>query len=105
MLSNEQKKSVEISKKWDAGFKEWEPVYNRDFDIGNFKDEIAALVMVSGIDAPDSVKKSIVEKVVDRLDRIGTPITEEQKALITADVQAWKPSEIPEFGTFQPESE
>lgn len=94
MLEDAEKKAVAISIAWDSDFPEWTPEYNRDFDIGNFKDEISALVMAGNMNMPDSVSREVVKKVVDRLDRIGSAITDEQKEALLADIDSWNPNEF-----------
>lgn len=89
-LEDAESKAVAISEAWDGDFKGWEPVYNRDFDIGNFKDEIAALVMAGNMPMPHEVNKAVVKKLVDRLDRIGTQISSEDKELLFAAINEWE---------------
>jgi hypothetical protein len=89
MLQDAESKCVEISKAWDFDFQEWTPVYNTDFDIGNFKDEITALVMAGNMPMPKEVMQEVIKKLVDRFDRIGSPIDDERKAELTAAIENW----------------
>lgn len=97
-LEDAERKAVAISKAWDAEFDEWEPVYNHDFDIGNFKDEISALVMAGNMPVPASVSREVVKKLVDRLDRIGAPIDKETKTIILEELNSWNPDDFGGFG-------
>ena len=95
-LEDAEKKAVEISNAWDETFDVWEPVYNREFDIGDFKSEIEALVMAGNMPVPASVSREVVKKLVDRLDRIGAPIDAETKQTIFDELSNWNPDD---FGT------
>lgn len=96
ILEDAERKAVEICKAWDSSFNEWTPVYNRDFDIGNFKDEINALIVAGNMPAPASVTREVVRKLVDRLDRIGAPIDSDLREKIMGDIDTWNPND---FGT------
>jgi hypothetical protein len=92
VLQDAEVKAVELSRAWDSSFPEWTPEYNKDFDIGDFKDEISALIMAGNMPLPASVSREIVKKLVDRLDRLGTPIDEETKTRIFEELLSWDPN-------------
>ena len=94
MLQDAETKAVALSQEWDSGYQVWEPVYNTDFDIGNFKDEIAAIVSAGNMNLPESVIKMLVKKLVDRTDRIGSRLTTEQIDEIYADIENWNPNDF-----------
>ena len=50
--------------------------------------------MAGNMTVPDSVMKMIVDKLVNRLDRIGSQITDEQRAEIESDLLAWSPNDF-----------
>lgn len=91
LLEAIETKAVDITKRWDDGFQEWTPKYNRDFDIGDFYQEIQAIVMAGNMNVPTEVSKEIVKKLVDRLDRIGAKMTAEEKEALTDAISAWEP--------------
>ena len=76
---------------WDDSFEGWEPEYNRDFDIGDFKSEIEAIVMAGNMMVPAEVSREVVKKLIDRLDRIGTPISDEDRDRIMQAIDGWDP--------------
>lgn len=94
MLQDIERKAVNVSIAWDDSFQEWEPVYNRDFDIGDFKDEISALVMAGNVSVPDEVTRMIVKKLVERIDRIGSQSTPEEKLKALDSIESWKPTDF-----------
>lgn len=91
LLEEIETKVVQVSMAWDDSFEGWEPEYNRDFDIGDFKSEIEAIVMAGNMNVPPEVSKEVVKKLVDRLDRIGSPLTDEEKAEVYESIEAWNP--------------
>jgi hypothetical protein len=92
LLEDVERKAIALSALWDSSFQVWEPKYNRDFDVGNFKDEVAALVMAGNMPVPTEVTREIVKKLVDRLDRIGANISDEQMELLTEAIDDWEPN-------------
>jgi len=93
MLEDAENKAVEMSKAWDSSFQGWTAIYNREFDIGDFKAEVEALVMAGNMSMPDGVSRELVKKLVDRLDRIGSKIEAETMTALIAEIDAWKPND------------
>lgn len=91
LLEDVETKAIAISEAWDPDFDAWNVTYNRDFDIGNFKDEMSTLIMAGNSPLPLSVQRLIVELIVERLDRLGTPITDEKKEEIQLEIASWNP--------------
>ena len=99
-LEDAERRAVEISKAWDSSFEEWVPKYNREFDVGNFKDELSTLIMASNSNQPAGVLRMISAKIVDRLDRIGSPTDEEVLKALNEEIGAWNPNDFQEQPTF-----
>ena len=93
-LSDSEKKAVAITQKWDPEFKPWIPVYNTDFDVGDFAGEIQSLVLLGNVDGPDSFHQLVLKKIIDRVNKIGSSITSEEYEQILTDVAAWAPMSI-----------
>jgi hypothetical protein len=91
ILEDAERKAVAICAEWDKSFQTWEPKYNQDFDIGNFKEEVEALIMAGNMPAPASVTREVVRKLIDRLDRIGAPIDDETKTKMIEELDNWEP--------------
>ena len=93
-LEEAEKKAVAISVAWDSDFKAWDPKYNRDFDIGNFKDEIAALVMAGNVPGPPAYGRLIIKKMIDRMNRIGSQPTQDELDELLEELKSWNPNEL-----------
>jgi hypothetical protein len=91
-LEDAEKNAVAISQAWDDTFKVWTPKYNRDFDVGNFVEDIQALVLAGSVPAPSSVSREIARKLVDRLDRVGSQSSPEEMQAMKDDIGTWDPN-------------
>lgn len=94
LLEEVEVKILKIMQAWDKSFEPWEPKYNRDFDLGNFKDEIAALIMAGNTPMPVELSRELLKKLVDRLDRIGSSIGEEAKIAIMKAIETFDPDAV-----------
>jgi len=94
MLQDAESKAVALSVAWDSNFKAWEPRYNTDFDVGNFKDEIQAIVMAGNMPLPSKVSQMLVKKLIDRADRIGSPLTADERKDLMESVDSWNPDDF-----------
>ncbi len=94
MLEDIERKAVAVSVAWDDSFGGWNPVYNRDFDIGDFKDEVSALVMAGNMSVPADVSRMIVRKLVERIDRIGSQSRPEDVQQALDSVENWDPNSL-----------
>ena len=93
-LEDAERRAVAISVAWDSGFQSWESKYNRQFDVGSFKDELATLITASNANLPDGIMRMIANKVVDRLDRIGSPTDPEILKVLQEEVANWNPNDF-----------
>ena len=104
LLEDAERKAVNLSVAWDDTFEAWEPKYNRDFDVGDFQAEIAAIVMAGNMSVPDSVSKMLTRKLVQRADRIGSQLTPEELEVILDDIESWTPGSMNLLATPEPQS-
>jgi len=87
MLADAERKAVALSSEWDASFKTWTPEYSVDFDVGDFKGDIEAIVAaMNATSHPESVKRMFERKLVERVDRIGSRATVEEMAEMREDI-------------------
>lgn len=80
MLEEAEKEAVRISKKWDSNFSEYEPKYNRAFDVSNFAEDINALVTSGQVAQPDELKKLTLQKLFHIIRRIGGVAVDDEQA-------------------------
>lgn len=57
ILQEVEERAVAMSKRWDASFIEYQPVYASAFDISNLNEDVKALVSMGAVDMPDRLKK------------------------------------------------
>jgi hypothetical protein len=94
ILEDVETKAVAMSVLWDADFQPWVPSYSRDFDVGDFKGEIESLLLADSMPNPDSMRRAIRRKVTDRLDRIGSRLSDEERDEIMGDIDSWNPDPL-----------
>jgi len=99
-LQAAEQKAVTISAAWDADFPTWEPVYNTDFDVGDFLQEIQAIVMAGNVSVPDEVSRMITKKLVERMNRVGSSLPQEDFDKIMDAVDNWSPNDVPKSLAF-----
>jgi len=87
MLQDAEAKAVAISNEWDAEFPTWEPEYNTDFEIGDFKEEMEALILASNISMPDEMYKFIAKRVFELMKINGKSLSEEEEAILLASIE------------------
>jgi len=79
ILEDAESKAVELSKRWDSSFQEWEPKYNRDFDVSNFNADIESLVMAGNVTMPDPMTKLILRKLYEAIKKSGDGTVDQDK--------------------------
>lgn len=94
MLEDAENKAVTMSKAWDSDFEEWTAVYNREFDVTDFKAQMESLVLAGQIDGPDSYNRLIMTKAVEALERDGSRSPQEVIDAVLKDIATWKPNEF-----------
>jgi len=92
-LEDIEKKCVELMVAWDSTIKPWTPVYNRSFDVGNFKEEMEALVLYNNMPQPDEARKIGQKLAFDRILRLGSSVTEEEKETVYKAIDDYKAPE------------
>jgi hypothetical protein len=92
ILEQAENKIAEIVNKWDSSIPAWESAYNRQFDIGEFSSEINALIMTANASMPAEMHRMILRKIFNRLDRLGSEVTDEQRAVIEAAIDEFSPN-------------
>lgn len=97
LLEDAEKKAISIMVAWDSQVSPWVPKYNRDFDLGSFKDEIASICQALTVSMPDELVRFFLSKLFERARKIGTgaldPATEKA---IAAAIQGFSPSALTE---------
>jgi len=95
LLEDAEKKAVDIMTTWDPTVKEWVPAFNRKFDIGNFKDEIKAIVEALQVSMPDELAQFFLAKLFERAKKIGTTaLTPEQETAIADAIKIFAPNAL-----------
>lgn len=81
-LEDIESKCVDLMIKWDSSVKPWTPVYNRDFDVGNFKDEMSGLIMAANVSMPAEMYRELLTKIYERLNRLGAESDKETQETV-----------------------
>jgi hypothetical protein len=92
ILEQAENKIAEIVNKWDSSIPAWEAAYNRQFDVGNFQSEITALIMAANASMPAEMYRMVLRKIFNRLDRLGSEVSEEHRAEIEAAIDEFSPN-------------
>lgn len=93
ILEEAEQKAVDVTKAWDSDFKEWEPVYNRDFAIVDFKAQMETLVMSGNVSQPDSMIRFALQRQFEVLKNSGSgKIDSETEQQILDDINAFSVS-------------
>ena len=95
VLEDAEKQAVAISQEWDGEFPEWEPVYNRDFDIANFKEEMDGLVLFGNLPGlTPGMKQLAVERAYELVKGQGSgQIRKELQDQIADELENWEEPE------------
>jgi hypothetical protein len=100
ILESVEQKVAAIVNAWDASIPAWEVSYNRQFDIGDFGAEINALIMTANASMPAEMYRMVLRKIFNRLDRLGSEVSDEQRKEIEAAIDEFSPNAfggMPEF--------
>jgi len=102
ILEDAEKQAIKISNEWDSDFKVWEPVYNRDFDVSDFKKDIESLIMTSNVSMPKEMNQYILKQIFNRIKQ-ETSVTEEEEQIVLDAIKAFDAGsmeliDIPSFG-------
>ena len=92
VLENAEIRVAKIVNEFDSSMPEWVPGYNRTFDIGDFNQEIQALIMTLNAPMPVEMTRIANEKLLDRMDRIGAGITPEQREEAIEAIKTYDPT-------------
>ena len=94
ILEDAENKAAKIMNRWDSSIPAWVSSYNRQFDIGDFSQEMNALIMAVNTSMPDELYRLILSKILDRLDRVGASVTSEQRKEIEDAILVFSPNSI-----------
>ena len=94
ILEEAERKVADIIAAWDSTVQGWVPVYNRDFDVGDFQQEINALVMAGNVPMPAEMSRAVLQKLMDRIDRVGASLEPEQRKIIKDAIDGFDPTAI-----------
>jgi len=100
VLEDAETRLAEVVNGFDSNMPLWTPVYNRDFDIGDFNQEIQALIMTLNAPMPVEMTRIAQEKLLDRMDRIGAGITTEQRETALKAIKEYDPT-VHTFGELE----
>ena len=93
-LQDAETRAAQITNAYDPSIELWTPVYNTDFDIGDFNQEIQALILASNAPLPKEVNQIISEKILKRVDRIGSEISAEQMTAALEAIREFDPTAL-----------
>ena len=81
-LQDIESKCVAVMQAWDSNITGWTPVYNTDFDVGDFAEEIKSLVLMGNVSGPEEYNRYVLDKIVDRAERLGSRSTDEELKVV-----------------------
>jgi hypothetical protein len=82
MLQDVERKCVAMTKAFDPNFEDWNVTYNTDFDIGDFEQEIRAIVMAGNVPQPIEMQRYSLKKLLSRMERVGSQSSQEELDVI-----------------------
>ena len=94
VLEDAENKAAKIIHEWDGGVPEWTAVYNRHFDIGDFEQEMNALITAVNTSMPAEMYRLILHKILDRIDRLGSSVTPEERKVIEDAINGFSPNTL-----------
>jgi hypothetical protein len=94
ILESAENKVAEIVNAWDSSIPAWTATYNRQFDIGDFGQEIAALISTVNASMPAEMYRLVLTKIFNRLDRLGSGVSPEKREEIEAAIKEFSPNAI-----------
>jgi hypothetical protein len=94
ILEDAENKVAEIINEWDSSISAWAAVYNRDFDVGDFNQEMQALIMTVNTSMPAEMYRMVLNKILDRMDRLGSALTPKQKQAVQDAIAEYEPNAI-----------
>lgn len=91
ILEDAERKAVKISNSWDPEFTIWEPKYNFDFDISDFKTEMEALTMAANVSMPDEMVQFIIKRIFELIkNQGGKEIPSDEEKIILDAIKAFR---------------
>lgn len=102
LLEEAETKAALITNEWDSTIPLWEPVYNRQFDIGDFQAEVTSLIQASNASMPPEMYRAVLSKLFDRIDRVGAHFTDEQRQEVEEAINNFEVSGIDAFSLATP---
>jgi len=98
-LEEAETRAAKITAEFDPSMSEWTPIYNRDFDIGDFSEELNALIMTVNAPMPVEMSRVILEKILNRVERVGSGIDDDTRQIVVDAIKEFNPTAmgIPEL--------
>ena len=72
ILEDAEMKAVQMSKAWDTSFAEWQPEYNKAFDVSDPTADMQAIVLGQQMQLTPTMQKISLKKALDVLKRVGS---------------------------------
>ncbi len=94
ILETAERKAMQITVDWDSSISPWESVYNRDFDIGDFNQEMQALILSVNASMPPEMYRIVLRKILDRIDRVGASLSPEQREEVQKAIDEFSPNAL-----------
>jgi len=94
ILEDAENKAATIMNAWDSSITLWTAVYNRDFDVGDFNQEMQALILTVNTAMPAEMYRMVLTKILGRMDRLGAALTKDQRKVIEDAIGEYEPNAI-----------
>jgi len=94
ILQEAETKAINISKTWDPEFPVWNPEYNKDFDVGDFLNEMNALILASGVKMPDEMSQFITKRVFELVKANSKAIDQDENIKILEAIKVFKSAPV-----------
>jgi cbb3-type cytochrome oxidase cytochrome c subunit len=84
VLQEAEEKCIKISNAWDSDFPVYQPVYNKKFDVEDFRSEMETLVLAGNVSMPDEMTRVILRKMFNKLVKGEELSSEENQTVLDA---------------------
>jgi len=92
ILEDAERKAIELSRQWDGNFPEWQPNYNKMFDVSDPEKDMKTIVLTQQMELPPTMQKIQQRKTLEVLERIGNgEIPEEERLQALEEIAAFQP--------------
>lgn len=90
ILQEAEEKAIIISNAWDSDFPAYTVQYNTDFAIGNFKQDMEALILANGVQTTPELKKLIAKRIFELIKQNGSSIDANVEQVILDSIESIK---------------